>query len=73
MTVINKETNKAMNKGMKKRNSYNTMVIDHLVKKYGYSKTYIRWSIDGTKTGVMCDQIRKEYHDQVKALEAVLK
>lgn len=73
MTVIKNETNKAMSKGMKKRNSYNPVVVDHLVAKYGYTKTYIRQSIDGTKKGVMCEEIKKEYHKQVAAIEALLK
>ena len=40
-----------MNKGIKKRNSYNPVILDHLVEKYGFSKVYIRQSIDGTKKG----------------------
>lgn len=73
MTVINKETNKAMDKSNKKRNSYNTTVVDHLVAKYGFSKTYIRQSIDGTKKGITCDTIRKDYFTQEAAIKAALK
>ncbi|MCA5006532.1 hypothetical protein [Sphingobacterium bovistauri] len=73
MAVINKETNKAMSKCNKKRNAYNPVVIAHLVKKYGFSKVYIRQSIDGTKKGITCDTIRKDYHAQLKAVTAALK
>lgn len=73
MTVINKETNKAMNKDNRKRNSYNPVVIDHLVTKYGFSKTYIRWCIDGTKQGITCDTIKKDYYTQLQAVKAALK
>lgn len=62
-----------MNKSSKKRNSYNPVVIDHLVAKYGFSKTYIRQSIDGTKKGIMCDTIKKEYFKQEAAVKAALK
>lgn len=62
-----------MNKGIKKRNIYNTVVIDHLVKKYGFSKTYIRQSIDGTKKGITCDTIKKEYYKQDASVKAALK
>ena len=62
-----------MDKGIKKRNSYNPIVIDHLVVKYGVSKTYIRQSIDGTKKGLTCDTIRKDYLKQEKAVKAALK
>ncbi len=61
-----------MDKNNKKRNSYNPVVIDHLVKKYGFSKSYIRQCIDGTKKGISCDTIKKDYHTQVAAIQSVL-
>lgn len=62
-----------MNKSSKKRNSYNPVVIDHLVAKFGFSKTYIRQSIDGTKKGITCETIKKEYYKKDEAVKAVLK
>ncbi len=61
-----------MDKNNKKRNSYNPVVIDHLVKKYGFSKSYIRQCIDGTKKGISCDTIKKDYYAQVAAVQSVL-
>ncbi|AIM38305.1 hypothetical protein KO02_17635 [Sphingobacterium sp. ML3W] len=73
MIVINNETNRAMSKDSRKRNSYNPVVINHMVVKYGVSKTYIRQSIDGTKKGITCETIRKDYYIQEKAVKAALK
>lgn len=73
MIVVNNETNRAMNKDNRKRNSYNPVVINHLVEKYGFSKTYIRQSIDGTKKGITCETIRKDYYKQDQAVKAALK
>ncbi len=66
-------TTKAMiDKSKQKRNNYNTSVIDKLEKTYGYSKTYIRWCIDGTRTGIMPDVIKKEYKSLCAKVEAAL-
>lgn len=62
-----------MDKGTKKRNNYNSAVIEYIVKKYGVSKTYIRQSIDGTRKGVTCDILKKEYHKQEAAVNSALK
>lgn len=50
-----------MNKSNKKRNTYNTLVIEQLGKKYGFSKAYIRQCLDGTRQALVADTIKKEY------------
>ncbi|ADY51549.1 hypothetical protein Pedsa_0978 [Pseudopedobacter saltans DSM 12145] len=61
-----------MNKSSKKRNSYNPVAIDHVAKQFGYSKTYIRWCIDGTKAGIMPDEVKKAYNEAVVKIEEAL-
>lgn len=50
-----------MNKTNKKRNSYNPLVIDQLVKVYGFSKSYIRQCLDGSRQALIADTLKKEY------------
>lgn len=72
--MINK-ANKTSDKSMKKsatRNSYNTLVIDHLHKKYGLSKMYIRQCLDGTRTTTTAETIKKDYRDSVNRVEKAL-
>jgi hypothetical protein len=58
-----------MNKPTKKRNYYNEEILKELEKKFGYSIDYIRKSLRGDRTGIMPDNIRKEY----KTLEITAK
>ncbi|SMG35815.1 hypothetical protein [Sphingobacterium psychroaquaticum] len=61
-----------MDKSSKKRNSYNTSVIDQLQKKYGFSKAYIRQCLDGTRQATVADKLKKDYKNGVQKLNAVL-
>jgi len=61
-----------MNKTNKKRNSYNSLVIDHLQKKYGFSKAYIRQCLDGTRQALVADALKKDYKGVEKQLHAAL-
>lgn len=54
-----------MDKTTQKKTSYNTVILNVLSNKYGYSIDYIRKSLRGDRVGVMPDELRKEY----KALE----
>jgi predicted ATP-dependent Lon-type protease len=56
-----------MSKPMKKKVYYNTEILTQLEKKYGFTSDYIRKCLRGDRTGVMPDQIAKEY----KTLENV--
>ena len=59
--VTNKITNKTMSKPTKKRINFNPNVLDILVGRYDYSKSYIKASVRGDRTGVMPDILIKEY------------
>lgn len=59
-------------KSKQKRNNYNTPVLERLAKKYGYSLTYVRWCIDGTRKGEMPDVIKKEYKSLCQKVNEVL-
>lgn len=50
-----------MSKSSKKRNSYNTDVIEALINKYGFSSQFIRQCIRGDRNSATADIIRKEY------------
>lgn len=47
---------------MKKERKYNTMVIDGLIKKYGFTRNYILKSIRGERVGTFPTRIKEEYH-----------
>lgn len=40
---------------------YNPTVVNHLEKKYGLSKVYIRRCLGGKQVGIQPDTIRKDY------------
>lgn len=50
-----------MDKSTKKRNTYNALVIEQLSKKYGFSKAYIRQCLDGSRTALVADNLKKDY------------
>lgn len=61
-----------MNKPTKKRINFNEDVLDILKSKYGYSLDYIRKSLRGDRTGIMPDNLIKEYKKLV-ALDKLIK
>jgi hypothetical protein len=48
-------------KPTKKRNTYNEAILTALATKYGYSVDYIRKCLRNDRTGIMPDQIKKDY------------
>lgn len=50
-----------MDKTTKKRNNYNTEILNVLVDRYGYSIDFIRKSLRGDRVGEMPDVLKKEY------------
>ncbi|MDN3621306.1 hypothetical protein QWY81_17700 [Polaribacter undariae] len=50
-----------MCKPTKKRINFNEDILNALNVKYGYSIDYLRKSIRGDRTGIMPDQLKKEY------------
>jgi signal recognition particle receptor subunit beta len=57
------------NKRTNKKQNYNEEILNILETKYGYSIDYIRKCLRGDRTGIMPDEIVKEY----KALHAASK
>lgn len=54
-----------MSKPTKTKQNYNEDILIILNKKYGYSADYIRKCLRGDRTGIMPDEVVKDY----KALE----
>lgn len=51
-----------MSKNRKKNINYNTVAVDGLVKKFGFSRDYVLKSIRGDRTGVIPTRIQDEYN-----------
>lgn len=62
-----------MNKSTKKTNRYNSTAVNLVAEKYGYSDRYIRACLDGTRVGIMPDQVKKDYKEAKKQLEETIK
>lgn len=50
-----------MDKGTKKKNTYNAVIIKELIAKYGFGRDYIQKSIRGERTGTIPLRIAEEY------------
>ncbi len=50
-----------MDKNIKSQPGYNQEVLKIIKEKHGYSYDYIRKSIRGDRTGIICDIIKAEY------------
>ncbi|MBL7881943.1 MAG: hypothetical protein JNN23_19075 [Chryseobacterium gambrini] len=50
-----------MDKTTQKKTYYNTVILNVLHAKYGYSIDYIRKCLRGDRTGIMPDEIKAEY------------
>lgn len=58
---------------MKKERKYNTVVIDRLKERYGFTRNYIQMSIRGDRVGTIPTKIKEEYHQLDRASRAALK
>lgn len=58
-----------MDKNKKTRSNYNEEILKQLMKKYGFTKSYIQKSIRGDRTGTIPLKIQEEY----KALDSETK
>lgn len=58
---------------MKKERKYNTVVIDLLKEKYGFTRNYIQMSIRGDRVGTIPKRIKEEYHQLDHASRSALK
>lgn len=62
-----------MSKETKKRNKYNEEILSAVAARHGVSVDYVRKSLKGTSTGIVPDQLKKDYAEGVRKLEAVVK
>jgi len=67
-----KETNQTMSKSTKKYNKFNSLVINTLSEKHGFTKQFIRQCLRKDRNSLTSDTIRKEYKQLVKKVENVL-
>lgn len=58
---------------MKKERKYNTIVIDDLKSRYGFTRNYIQMSIRGDRKGTIPTQIKDEYHRLDRASRAAIR
>lgn len=49
------------NKSMQKKESYNSLIVDRLKKKYGVSRRYITMSLSGDRVSETSESIKKDY------------
>ncbi|PQL95185.1 hypothetical protein [Apibacter adventoris] len=61
-----------MGKNNQKKNKWNSLVINKLSEKYGFTTYYIRQCLKGDRNSLTSDTIRKEYKELVKEIENTL-
>lgn len=66
-------TNMAMDKETKKKNIYNTEILNRIKEKYGLSKRFITMSLSGDRKSEMTETVRKDYKKMETAIAALLK
>lgn len=62
-----------MDKETKKKNTYNTEILNRIKEKYGLSKRFITMSLSGDRRSEMTDIVRKDYKKMEIAVNALLK
>ncbi|RKR05375.1 hypothetical protein C8C83_4722 [Flavobacterium sp. 90] len=62
-----------MDKETKKKNIYNTEILNRIKEKYGLSKRFITMSLSGDRKSEMTDTVRKDYKKMEIAIAALLK
>lgn len=62
-----------MDKETKKKNIYNTEILNRIKEKYGLSKRFITMSLSGDRKSEMTETIRKDYKKMETAIAALLK
>ncbi len=58
---------------MKKERKYNTVVIDELMKRYGFTRNYVQMSIRGDRVGTFPTRIKEEYERLDRETRAAIK
>ena len=62
-----------MFKNTQKRNKWNSLVVNKLSEKHGFTGYYIRQCLKGERNSLTSDTIRKEYKQLVLKIENFLK
>ena len=62
-----------MFKNTQKRNKWNSLVVNKLSEKHGFTGYYIRQCLKGERKSLTSDTIRKEYKQLVLKIENSLK
>ena len=62
-----------MSESTKKRNNYNTDVVNTLASKYGVSSRYVTMSLNGDRKSATSETILREYNKLVKAIKDQLR
>jgi len=62
-----------MDKETKKKNIYNTEILNRIKEKYGLSKRFITMSLSGDRKSEMTETVRKDYKKMETAIAALLK
>ncbi|QGN21582.1 hypothetical protein [Elizabethkingia anophelis] len=61
-----------MYKPTKKRNYYNEVILNELVKRHGFSVDYIRKALRNDRTGIVPDILKKEYKQLESAANSAI-
>ncbi|WP_316632642.1 hypothetical protein [uncultured Flavobacterium sp.] len=62
-----------MDKETKKKNTYNTEILNRIKEKYGLSKRFITMSLSGDRKSEMTETVRKDYKRMENAVSALLR
>lgn len=62
-----------MDKETKKKNNYNTEILNRIKEKYGLSKRFITMSLSGDRISEMAETVRSDYKKMHDAVSKLLK
>ncbi|WP_410221896.1 hypothetical protein [Pedobacter sp.] len=60
------------NKSMEKKGSYNSQVVDRLIKKYGVSRRFVTMSLKGDRVSETSESIKKDYKSLEESIDKLL-
>lgn len=62
-----------MDKETKKKNTYNTEILNRIKEKYGLTKRFVTMSLSGDRKSEISESIKKDYKTMQDAVTALLK
>ncbi len=57
---------------MEKKGSYNSQVVDRLIKKYGVSRRFVTMSLKGDRVSETSESIKKDYKSLEESIDKLL-